>query len=293
LNEYKSVDDAIVGCIEEIQLNGAASSPRGMETSEVTMLGFRLTDPRARIFTRRPIRLGYAAAKVAWDLGERHDVAALAHFNPNGTRFSDNGKDVQGENYGQRWSKYLPEAIGLLKTDPDTRRAWVPIWHGMDMINDTPPLVAPKRSNHHTGPHPSRYSTNVPCTIGFGLRIIDKQLVMQVVMRSNAVLGVLPYDIFLLTVIQELVANELGVALGPYEHVMLSAHLYAREADTADEALGAGPDDEGGRMPTIGMTLSDAQYMYPLALEKALEGGEQPAQSDPVLMILAEVASNG
>jgi thymidylate synthase len=286
VNVASSVDDAIWQATTEIMEVGHESAPRGAKTRELTMYSFCMPDPRQRITTIRPIRLGYCAGKVAWDLAERDDVEGLVFFNPIGKQFADDGEHVQGENYGQRYSGYLDEAIQLLRKDIDSRRVWVPIWHGKDMLN----RGSAKQWNHHMHEFPSRSSSNVPCTIGFGLRIIDGRLVMQVVMRSNAIIGVFPYDVFLFTTLQELIANELEVPLGGYEHVMLSAHVYEREFPVARQILDRADWPEARPMDPIPNTLSSARLVYPMALEAATGGRDFEDNGDPIIRMMLEQA---
>lgn len=289
MNVVHSADEAVYRTVQDIMSYGHKIAPRGMGTTELTSYSFVLDNPRNRLVTLRPIRKGYAAGKVAWDLAEREDLEGLLFFNEHGKRFADDGQHVQGENYGQRIAPYMKEAMTILREDNDSRRVWVPIWHGKDMVN---PLGKERKSwNHHKVLHPSRESANVPCTIGFGLRIIDRKLTMQVVMRSNAVIGVLPYDIFLLTCFQELIANELGVGLGNYEHTMLSAHVYDREAE-AVEAINrwSMTSSIAYAMDPLPYTWSEAREVYALALECSTRGKEFTGHSDPLIDMMLEDA---
>lgn len=285
----KSADEAIWRATRDIMKRGYEIAPRGTVTRELTSYTFSLTDPRNRVCTLRPLRLGYCAAKVAWDVAERDDVGGIVMFNENGRKFSDDGERIQGENYGQRFSKYLDEALELLRYDRDSRRAWVPVWQPEDLINvaawDGPNAMW----NHHLKGYPSRESNNVPCALGFELRIIDDALVMQAIFRSNAVIGVLPYDIFLMTTLQELIANELDIELGAYEHTMLSAHVYERELVSADELVKAGVRTVHP-MQRITRTLSEARVSYPLALEAATAGRAFDANGDPIIAMLMDAA---
>jgi thymidylate synthase len=50
-------------------------------------------------------------------------------------------------------------------------------------------------------------------------------------MRSNDLIWGLCYDLFFLTALQELMAAELGTALGTYTHMASSMHAYERHWD--------------------------------------------------------------
>lgn len=227
-----SFDDALFTLIEDIDENGSDRNARGMVTTDLTSVGFELTNPRDRLctFKARDIRIPYCAASVAWNLLMRNDVESISLFNDNGRRISDDGETFKGADYGKRMlykvhGKRSPlyEAINLLEHDRDTRRAWVPILNW-----------------YFDGGDYSKEGKDVPCTIGFQLSMREDDagytaLDMAVVMRSQAVLGVMPYDVFLFTVLQELLANQLGCKLGKYEHFCLSAHIYEREAEWVDK----------------------------------------------------------
>ncbi len=279
----KSANEAMQVIVGDILKSGRPVAPRGMATHELTSYAISIANPRDRFVTLRPIREGYCAAKVVWDLDERDDVETLLFWNPHGRKFADDGEVVQGENYGQRWTKFLEEGIEILKLDPNSRRVWIPIWKPYDMIND--PACYDSEPNNHIHEFPSRESSNVPCTLGFSLRILRERLVMQVVMRSNAVIGVLPYDIFGFTVIQELVANELGVRLGAYEHVMLSAHIYEYELEAA-KGLMLKNVGERDAMEKIELTYTEAKAKWPGVMDAIMKGEQVRAEDDPIMAMM-------
>jgi hypothetical protein len=108
-------------------------------------------------------------------------------------------------------------------------------------------------------------------------------------MRSQSVVGVLCYDIYLLTALQELIANELGIPLGWYEHHMMSAHFYNREGDLkfVKAMLDAGEPTEPMPMKPIEYDLSTAKVIYPMAYNAVLNGTveefTEKMHSDPIL----------
>ena len=58
-----------------------------------------------------------------------------------------------------------------------------------------------------------------------------------VCMRSNDVIWGLPYDVFLFTFLQEMMAVELDVEVGVYHHFAASLHLYSRQRSLASRVL--------------------------------------------------------
>jgi thymidylate synthase len=277
----RSLNEALKATVVDISQNGVDSAPRGMGTTELTSYSFAITNPRARFCTIRPVREGYCAASVAWNVGLRDDVDSICWWNEHGRKISDDGKTFYGANYGQRWHGYLEEAIALLRLDPHSRRVFVPIWNPGDLLDqdrEGNPILY------------SRDGKDVPCTIGFGLRIVKRRLIMQVVMRSQSVIGVMPYDVFLFTVLQELIANELNVRLGRYEHFMMSAHYYDRESDLVDDIKKWVPR-EADAMEQINCNLSYAKKHWPDAFDKITRGESVRADGDPIVAMMKRGAT--
>lgn len=257
-----------VDMINDVLNYGEVSSPRGNATVEVFTWSGVLTNPRARIVANpaRELRLGYAAASVAWNLAQRDDQDIL-WWNPMGKFVLDNSDGrFYGANYGQRIWPYLMEAIELLKLDADTRRAWVPVWQPRDLVQ-----------LHGALPEPygfySREGNDVPCTLGFQLRIERESLNMQVVMRSQS-LGVFAYDVFFFTVLQELLANTLQLELGETWWVCNSLHFYEKERIRRLEELLYKPPHDSGVMQPLHYDLDTAAIQYESSMKTIMEGWE-------------------
>lgn len=275
----------LIGMITDIAKDGIIVSPRGMGTKDFLGWTGTLTNPRARRVYNpvRKIRFGYPAASVAWNLGMRDDVDSICWWNENGRRISDDGITFYGANYGQRWDGYLEEALELLKQDPATRRAWVPIWAPTDLVDREKEILY------------SREGKDVPCTVGFGLRLFDRKeedrtvrrLDMQVVMRSQAAWGVFPYDLYLFSVLQELIANELGVRLGELHWYANSVHIYDRELPWIESMVGFPKVDMEFPKPAmdpIRLTYTEAKEILPRMEEmiRTQSGQAHDLSEDPI-----------
>lgn len=226
-----TVDDMVMLALADLldpvdESSVRETSPRGNPTKEIVGWSCTLNDVRSRLCVNpvRDIRKGYCAAKVTWDLMERDDPEPLLFWNPNGKWYIDHiepgypaamytsAKDVfYGESYGKRLLPQLRWNMAMLKEEADTRRAAAVVWQPADASA-------------------SLKMKNVPCCLGWNLRVTDLGLESQVVMRSNSV-GVLPYDLFLFSVLHELVANELNLICGPMHWLALSMHVYERELE--------------------------------------------------------------
>jgi thymidylate synthase len=98
--------------------------------------------------------------------------------------------------------------VNLLRQDPDSRRAVVPIYARRDVGLD---------------------SRDIPCTTTLQFLLRGGKLTMITTMRSNdAILG-MPYDVFNFAMIHEWMACRLGVELGDYIHFAGSLHYYGSD----------------------------------------------------------------
>jgi len=89
-------------------------------------------------------------------------------------------------------------------------------------------------------------------------------------MRSNDVVWGLPYDVFLFTMLQEMLAQTLDLELGSYIHVAGSFHLYERHLALARRVLDESPPAIT-EMPPM-QPVSDLEHF--LAAERAIRLGE-------------------
>ncbi|MGY1518994.1 thymidylate synthase [Luteimonas sp. A482] len=232
---------------------GKEVSPRGLGTSEVLGLGFELTDPRNRLTTLSARRWSpaLAVAELAWHLRGDSQVDALAFYTPKWREFADDHGVVRGSCYGARIFGACPDGssqwlnvIGLLSADPCSRRAVL---------------------NFRIQEDVSRQSVDVSCTNTLQFLLRDGKLHAFVNMRSNDAIWGVPYDLFLFTCLQELMAVELGVELGHYYHYAASMHIYERHRDVASRIAVEGYSGNKGKMPA----MSSAASVYAMARAEA------------------------
>lgn len=254
MQTFQSADEMFRTMLKTVDLFGADMDSRVGPCRDYIVWSGTLVNPRARRIMNpvRNLRPGYPEASVAYNLAQRND-ASILFWNENGRRVLDDDSEVfHGANYGQRMMVHLWDRIEML-VDGDSRRAWVPIWN--------PDL---------DGFDYAREGKDVPCTIGFNLRVVSDALHMQVMMRSQSVYGVFPYDLYLFAVLQELIANQLDLELGSLDWSCLSAHYFMREQEQVHEAL-AYYDEEGVPLEQeepIKYDLQGAIDVYPQVYEE-------------------------
>lgn len=268
----QSANEAFEYLTRSVMEHGIEASPRDQrKTKELLSHTVVIANPRDRLITcppRQP-RLDYSVAGLGWNLMERSDAESICFWNPNGWNFADRygkNEEFHGANYGERIVWQIEKCIELLKNEPESRRAWVSVW------------------DQHTEVDNGYFMTgkDVPCTVGFGLRILGGKLMMQSVMRSQSVVGVFPYDSFLFLTLQELIANELGVELGYYMHTCNSAHIYESEFKFANNIL-AWYSEHGTTstpMDSVGYGLKEAGQRWWDTMEGLRKGGAIPAEPD-------------
>ncbi|MDP7194891.1 MAG: thymidylate synthase, partial [SAR202 cluster bacterium] len=82
-------------------------------------------------------------------------------------------------------------------------------------------------------------TNDFPCTIGYQFLIRNNKLDMICFMRSQSVLFVMPYDVFINTMLQEYMAKRLGVEIGNYYHTGGSFHFFENETKFAEKIIEA------------------------------------------------------
>jgi hypothetical protein len=151
-----------------------------------------------------------------WMLAGRNDVAYLARYLPRMKEYSDDGVTLNSA-YGARWKDLLPVVVSHLQKDPDSRRAYLPIFQPHDV--------------NHTG-------KDMPCNTGVSFYIRNGALDMAVFNRSNdMVWGAYGANVVHFSFLQEYVATLLNVEVGQYSQVSSCFHLYT-DFDITKRMLG-------------------------------------------------------
>lgn len=198
-----------------------------------------MSNPRARIICNqhRPLNIVVAVARLAWMLGGNSRLEDIAFYEPKVKGFTDDGLCVPGSNYGQRIFQPRPNlnqiegVIERLRENPGSRQAAVVVWQPEDAV---------------------RESRDIPCTFGLFFHIRNDKLTMAVNMRSNNAFRILPFNLFEFSMLHEIVATELDVALGDYVHWAASMHVYHNEREwTATSNVALDHQDKSIEMPVM------------------------------------------
>ncbi len=192
-------------------------------TVEVQGVVLELTRPRARLSrtdTKGTVFSGIG--EFIWYISCNNQLAPIQYYLKRYDRYA--------EPDGTIWGAYGPRIFGgnpsqyeivksLLTARPTSRQAVIQIFDREDI-----------EERHE----------DTPCTCTLQFLIRDGLLNLVVHMRSNDVYKGLPHDAFAFTMFQEILARDLGVALGTYKHMVGSLHLYEEDRAKIDAYIDEG-----------------------------------------------------
>lgn len=261
-----TLDDLQRRAVVMVLEHGAANAAHRGATSEVIGARLELLDPRSRVSrteTRR--KIVSALAELCWYLRGTNAADPITFWVPRyRAEVEDNG--IVHGGYGPRLLGEGPEAqlsrvIQMLSDEGthSTRRAVVQLFDRRD-------IAAPVRFK------------DVPCTCTMQFLRRPDGLHLVVSMRSSDALVGLTHDVFCFTMLQEIVANELGVDLGTYVHLAGSLHIYDENRADAQTFL-----DEGWQSTTDPMPSMPSGAQWPhiaelLGCEERLREGRSYAE---------------
>jgi thymidylate synthase len=190
--------------------SGFGLSPRPFK--EILNYGFCLNNPRARILKSpsRNIDKRFAQANFLFTLAGGQDLEMITHYNSRGSKFFEAESRYETAFGCRLFSpghqiEYVKEK---LSKDRESRRAVAQIYEPVDTLVDR---------------------RDTPCAMALHFLIRDEKLHCVCFMRSQSAIMILPYDVYLFTMIHEWIACEIGVALGTYSHQSSSIHYYAED----------------------------------------------------------------
>lgn len=205
--------------IEEPSRNGGVL----VAPSPVTTIYNR---PRERVLFS-PLRDAnpfFHVMEALWMLSGRNDIAFPVQFNKRFAEYSDDGKTHWGA-YGWRWREFfgydqLAEIIEELRKNPASRRCVLSMWNGMEVET-------------HGGMTQSDLGVakaggkDVPCNTHAYFDCRGGKLNMTVCNRSNdAVWGAYGANVVHFSILQEYMAEQIGVPMGVYRQMSNNFHAY-------------------------------------------------------------------
>lgn len=189
---------------------GSKVCPRDQETYELIAPEIYLNSPidNLAFLKERKYNLVYSVAESMLLISKKNETKYFTRFNANMANFSDDGITLNGS-YGYRIADKIDYVVNRLKSDKDSRQAVLTIYQ-----NDV-----------------TKITKDPPCTMNLHFLIRDNKLNLIVYMRSNDIIWGTPYDVFMFTTLQRLVANQLNIYVGWYRHIPSSFHVYSQHYD--------------------------------------------------------------
>ena len=149
--------------------------------------------------------------EALWMLSGDEGIKFPTQFAKNLGQYSDNGYSFHGA-YGYRWREafkmdQIDAVIEMLKLDPTTRRAVIAMWNPDWDLNSE--------------------SLDLPCNTHLYFRVIEGSLNMTICNRSNdLVWGMLGANIVHMSILQEWIAESVGLKLGSMIQFTNNLHIY-------------------------------------------------------------------
>ena len=236
----ETIDDLLRETFSVILRDGSPVTTTRGPSRELVGASLELLDPRSRLSrteSRRRSRTGIA--ELCWYLSGTTDPSMITHWVPNYEKEIETAGPAAGTIRGA----YGPRMFGsgrdaqfdtvqrLLADNPTSRRAVIQLFDATDLTGQ-------------------RFK-DVPCTTTIQFLCRDEQLHVIVTMRSNDAYVGLPLDVFTFTMLQELMAGELGVGVGRYIHTVGSLHIYEDTEQQIEEYLGEGWQSTDSPMPSM------------------------------------------
>ena len=176
-------------------------------------------DKRFLMSLARPVNVEYALASSLWIMSGSDQLSQIAPFNARGAEFTADGLTLSGA-FGWRLRRasgdQLTAIVDLLRADATSRRA-------LGFIGNAQDVFAQGR--------------DFPCASLLQAFLRDGRLELSVYMRSQAFLGVFPYDLINFHYVQSCLAARLGVGLGALRFMFGSLHVYEDEVSTIESFL--------------------------------------------------------
>lgn len=263
--EFDTFTDAYVAVLRRILDDPEyETSGRGKDGLEVPNVSFRLTDPTRRTpyLAARRTNIVFNYAELLWYVSGSNEVDVISYYAPRLANLSTDGMTLTGTAYGPRLFgvdgddglSQFDRCIQALRQDPDSKRAAMVVMRPHEPLGVDNPDVA--------------------CTLGVQFMIRGGRLHATGYMRGNdAVIGLL-CDTFSFTMIQELAARKLGVALGSYTHHVGSMHINVLDRHKVTAILTEADAIPAPQFPAPAMPgLSSAELELLLDWENTLRTG--------------------
>lgn len=242
-------------------------SPRGLKIRETLCADIVITNPMDNLVYNE-FRLAspyYIAQEYYWYLSGNNNVEEASKMSKFWNKIANDDGTVNS-NYGKYMFKDLEpdkdnipntqwnNIIQILKDDPDSRKALIQL-----------PIAGTK------------YTKDTVCTSSFQFIIREDRLYMTTYMRSNDLMKGFTNDIPFFTSMQIKLAQELGVELGWYRHVVGSLHIYESDFIENSNKVFMKSGKRFGFVYPYTVKEYDFEHDYNILKDRKKEGLHNPA----------------
>ncbi len=263
-----TLDDLLRRAVAMVLAEGSGNCAHRGPSREVIGARLELVNPLSRLSRTESRRTpGTAIAELCWYLSGTNAVEPIQFWIGKYADEAEADGTVHGA-YGPRLfgsdaNDQVHRIVQVLSDESQagTRRAVIQLFDRTDIAGV------------------GRYR-DVPCTSTLQFLWRADGLHMVVNMRSNDVFVGMTHDIFCFTMLQEIVAREIGATMGRYVHVVGSLHLYENKTLDAQVFLDEGWQSTTDPMPTMPAGSQWRQIAALLRAEEHLRAGTTYADLD-------------
>jgi thymidylate synthase len=204
------------------------------------------------LLTVRKMFPKFFCAETVWFVAGHKHAGFLQQFTKGWDDFLEPDGTVETA-YGYRWRHHfgrdqLLDLVEHLRVEPTSRQGVVAMW---DPASDG--LTAPKKKN-------------VPCPFTWTANIIGGKLNLHLVIRSNDMVLGNPNDTADFALLQAMIAQELGVAVGKLTVSISHAHIYENQYAVVEDMLSR----QVAPHPEIQCRLPEQSFRRALAADATL-----------------------
>ncbi|MFT0892975.1 thymidylate synthase [Pseudochelatococcus sp. G4_1912] len=221
----EGIDDILIELYQALIEHGKVSSGTRGEIKEILGVLVTIRNPCARISCSENRGKPFSAlGELIWYLSGSNRLDFIQAYIDKYKDDAEKNGTLHGA-YGPRLYKMrgkinqLKNVINLLKRHPDSKRAVIQIFNAEDITGNF---------------------KEIPCTTTMQFFVRQKRLYLSITMRSNDAYWGLPHDVFCFTMMQEIVARQLGYELGEYYHYVGSMHIYTKYIDQIQSYINEG-----------------------------------------------------
>jgi thymidylate synthase len=221
--------------VERVLANGVRKQNRtGVDTISCFAEHYRVDLAKGYpLLTTKRVNFSAMLYEVLWYLSGEDHIRNLQKYTKIWNAWADDNGNLDTA-YGRYWRRFpsaqynaatgsydvvevdqIGRIVELLKTDPNSRRMVVTAWEPGNALNSKLP----------------------PCHYTFAFNSSDGKLHCHLTQRSGDIAIGIPFNLAAYALLTQVLAQEAGLALGTFSHLIVDAHIYVSHIDGLREQL--------------------------------------------------------